>query len=553
MSGVDTYTKLMLYMDESPFVDSSASAHSLTLNGGIARTAAQSKFGGYSAYFDDIDDSIKVSHSTDFDFGTGDYTIDFWMYDSVQSSNAYLFDRSDNTDSFANLGLQFLPNGHLRLLVDDGTDTAYAIFQEGTTSIGSGSWYHIALVRDSGTTKLFIQGNLEFSNAAAYNVNYTKPLTIGVSESGTGDQFYNGYIDEFRVSKGIARWTTNFTPPTQQYNGDKEFSSASDISASTISEANVQRELNSASNTSSSTASSVNVQRELNSLSNITTSTQSLVCIERGFDSSVDIVFATSIPLIYRESNLNSVSEINVSTIADLDLLPPFISRCRINTSTTNAGMIVQRRFNVATHIQSNTLSTLQADRQFNSIVNGQTTTDTISTFSENRFLSQSDISTSTVDITHQIERRIGSIVDVQSTTNTPDIFSENRFLSQSDISTSIDNVLSQASRVFSSASGIQSSTNDIITRLENRFLSQSDISLATNTPIARVDRIFGSVPIIQTTIDKILLPKENRFLSAVNNNIRTSEVDLSILYLVDLLNVYFEKIYEDMTFRIIN
>ena len=80
IGGIDEYTKLMLHMDDTGLTDSSLSPHIVSINGNVVRSDTQSKFSGYSAVFDGTDDWLTVTDSTDFDFGNGNFTIDFWIY-----------------------------------------------------------------------------------------------------------------------------------------------------------------------------------------------------------------------------------------------------------------------------------------------------------------------------------------------------------------------------------------------------------------------------------------------------------------------------------------
>ena len=215
--GYDSYTKLLLHMDGSngstTFTDSALS-RSFTAYGNAQITTADGKF-NQSAYFDGTGDYIKTPYTSDLDFGTGDYTIDFWMK-STQTGTHYLFDRCDGTiTSYDDLALQ-IHSGELRLLVDDGTDTRYVVISSTSgANANNGSWNHIALVRYSGNTNIYVNGASKLSISISYNVTFTSSLRIGGQE--TFNNYYQGYIDEFRWSKGIARWTTTFTPPTSPY------------------------------------------------------------------------------------------------------------------------------------------------------------------------------------------------------------------------------------------------------------------------------------------------------------------------------------------------
>ena len=92
------------------------------------------------------------------------------------------------------------------------------------------TWYHVAITRASGTLRHFIDGTQVGSNITATdNVSTSDTLYVGSNQS-PGD-YWDGYLDELRISKGIARWTSNFTPPSTQYGNPQRLLSGSvDIS-----------------------------------------------------------------------------------------------------------------------------------------------------------------------------------------------------------------------------------------------------------------------------------------------------------------------------------
>ena len=89
-----------------------------------------------------------------------------------------------------------------------------------STLIDLNTWYHIAVVRENGTAKLYINGVHEGTANSFSTPSNSLNVVIGSMYSAEGDNHnwgLNGYIDEIRISKGIARWTSNFTPPDQPY------------------------------------------------------------------------------------------------------------------------------------------------------------------------------------------------------------------------------------------------------------------------------------------------------------------------------------------------
>jgi hypothetical protein len=100
------------------------------------------------------------------------------------------------------------------LLVSLGTGSSNIILGQNTALITNGAWYHVAVARASGVARFFVNGTLVTSASHTYNFTSTN-LVIGGYYSTS--YLYNGYIDDFRITKGFARYTANFTPPTAAF------------------------------------------------------------------------------------------------------------------------------------------------------------------------------------------------------------------------------------------------------------------------------------------------------------------------------------------------
>jgi len=216
MAVDDIYTKSLLHFEgadaSTTFTDESGKTWS---RGGNAQiNTAQYKFGGASGLFDGVGDFIYhpgASPDTDFAFGTGDFTIDFWYYCTlVDASTNYLYSSADGAGTTYPT-IYFNTAGK----VIYGIGQAAAVIT-GTTALTS-AWIHIAVVRYSGNTKLYINGTQEgstYADSNNYSVAVARPVVMADNVAANEAK---GYIDELRVSKGIARWTANFTPPTLPY------------------------------------------------------------------------------------------------------------------------------------------------------------------------------------------------------------------------------------------------------------------------------------------------------------------------------------------------
>ncbi|MBI5306156.1 LamG domain-containing protein [Candidatus Wolfebacteria bacterium] len=207
----DSYTKLLLHMNgtngSTTFTDSETTPKTVTAVGNAQISTAQSKFGGASGLFNGNGDYLRVS-STDFDLGTGDFTIDVWMRANTwpAAGCATPFQIGNYFNNWIQPEICYTGT----LLRTYTTTLQYNYYPSG--GFLTNTWYHYAIVRSGTTMKQYING-LEISSGTNTEsiLNGTQGLWIGAYSGPL--QFFNGYIDEFRISKGIARWTSNFTPP----------------------------------------------------------------------------------------------------------------------------------------------------------------------------------------------------------------------------------------------------------------------------------------------------------------------------------------------------
>ena len=211
---------LLLHLDgangSTTFTDNSPSPKTVTRAGIAAISTTQSQFGGASAVFSSAGDYLTSASNADFNFDGGDFTIEFWMRpNSVTSgATAVLIDRGDFSNFTPWAITQF--NGSLRL-VTSVTGSAWMVDIFSASVLTAGAWVHVAATRSGNVFRLFHNG-VQIGTATAAGTLRTVSLPIGIGRGlGTSTGQYAGYIDEIRLTKGVARYTANFTPPTAAF------------------------------------------------------------------------------------------------------------------------------------------------------------------------------------------------------------------------------------------------------------------------------------------------------------------------------------------------
>lgn len=207
---------LLLHCDgpnaSTTFTDSSSKNHVVTPTASQI-ASSPSKFGTGSASVTSGNASLDVASSSDFAFGTSDFTIEFWFITATAWGSSNLPAFIETRDSSGS------GNGPV-LYVDS---TPQLIYYNGSNRILGGSpsvptlsaWTHIAICRSSGVTRLFVGGSQVGTNYADTS-NYPASR-LRISSSYLGANSANGYIDEIRITNGVGRYTSNFTPPTTPF------------------------------------------------------------------------------------------------------------------------------------------------------------------------------------------------------------------------------------------------------------------------------------------------------------------------------------------------
>jgi hypothetical protein len=204
----DAYTSLQLSFDEADGStttdDESANNFTVTANGNVQTDNAQTKFSNTSV-FDGTGDYWTVPDDVDFAFGSGDFTVDLWFRIN-SATNAFLAAQNGATIADTSFWIRLNYGDTISGVISDGTNLLTVTTPGG---LATATWYHAALVRSGNTLTIYRDGsgtNLDITGVSIPDC--TKAPAFGVDGNDYSVGF-NGWEDEVRISKGIARdWIT---------------------------------------------------------------------------------------------------------------------------------------------------------------------------------------------------------------------------------------------------------------------------------------------------------------------------------------------------------
>jgi hypothetical protein len=217
-------TSLLLNFTNAAITDATARNVLETVDNARISTA-QSKWGGGSMYFDGSNDNLVVPFNSLYSLDTGDFTVEGWFYfanlntnsrglvalgDGALASSPFIY----NAWSLVYRGTE--ANNQLQWFRYDGTE--YGYLTAGVT-LAANTWTHIAISRGSGVLRIFVGGVSYYSqaNSQSFGAVNTNPLRVGQQSYAGANRYWSGYISDLRITRGYARYTDNFTPPTGSF------------------------------------------------------------------------------------------------------------------------------------------------------------------------------------------------------------------------------------------------------------------------------------------------------------------------------------------------
>lgn len=215
LAAVDAHYASVVLLLHGEGADGSTTAtnnasNGLTLgaNGNAQVDTAQFKYGSASLLYDGNGDFWTIGNHADFNFGTGDFTIEcFVRFNGVGTAQALASTYQNSTNGWS---LELSSAKMIFNATGDGVDL------QGTSTLTTNTWYHVAVSRTGTTLKLFVDGTEEHSVTNSANITSTAVFATG-RLGGLGADYMDGWIDEMRITKGVGRYTANFTVPAAAF------------------------------------------------------------------------------------------------------------------------------------------------------------------------------------------------------------------------------------------------------------------------------------------------------------------------------------------------
>jgi len=199
--------------DAQVFTDSSSAARTISVGAGDVYTkTATKKFGSASASISNaVLSYLTTSQSPDLDMDSGDITVELWVNSTASAVNTNRPLVTNMGGAITNYNLQINNSNHVYC---SGKDFSL----EGTTTVTTDAWHHVAFTKQGSVLRLFLDGNLEasYTMSVAPSAQRNNPQGFQIGAEWTYLRF-DGYVDDVRITKGVARYTASFTPPSEEF------------------------------------------------------------------------------------------------------------------------------------------------------------------------------------------------------------------------------------------------------------------------------------------------------------------------------------------------
>ena len=215
-SGNDIYTSLLCQAEgpdqSTTFSDSSIIGQTLTTNAPAKIVTAQQKFGSSSGLFDGLTAYVTAPDNSVYNMADGNFCLEAWIRFNTVTGVQGIF--SQGTDGNTFMQFDCVSGTSLRFYLN-GT----AIGFTASVSLSANIWYHVAVVRDGNLWTIYLNGVSKGSQSSATTyTDYTGPFCFGAIDYNLAViEYFNGWIDGVRITKGDSRFKGGFIPPVSPY------------------------------------------------------------------------------------------------------------------------------------------------------------------------------------------------------------------------------------------------------------------------------------------------------------------------------------------------
>jgi len=211
-----TNTSLLLKGTNAGIIDKSQAAKSITLNGDVKSSTTQTKYLTSSMYFDGSGDYLTSPDNDLYEMGSADFTVELWVYCTGDTGTWQALVGKGAAGTYSPFTLYRNSDGN-GYLYGSTNGTSWAV-SNSFGALSTNTWYHLALTRSGNTWTVYKDGVSSYSTTISGSV-YNNSTALGIGGRSDNTELFQGYISDVRITKGLARYTANFTPPSAALQG----------------------------------------------------------------------------------------------------------------------------------------------------------------------------------------------------------------------------------------------------------------------------------------------------------------------------------------------
>jgi hypothetical protein len=214
-------TQLLLSTTNAGILDN-AMMNDLETVGNAQISTSVKKYGTGSLAFDGTGDYLQTVDTPNIELGGGNFTLEAWIYPTSLTSGNFILSKQTNVSTASGYAFRVLDStsggnaSKLAFYASSNGSTWDIVAITATTALSTNTWYHVAVTRSGSSFTIWLNGVSDGTGTSSTAIqDNTNPLCIGAAPGGGGT--YTGYIDDLRITKGVARYTATFTAPTAPF------------------------------------------------------------------------------------------------------------------------------------------------------------------------------------------------------------------------------------------------------------------------------------------------------------------------------------------------